>query len=146
MPVDHRSASLNSPVFNYPYARTREALHPLEHSGSPDPQLGHLMRYVNPLDGGWTMPTIATMVRPLPQGFATRPYRSTDSAVFIVVEGGGELRVDGQALRLTPHDVVVVPGWMAYTLRATENRVLFSYSDRVAQERLGLFREQRLDA
>jgi gentisate 1,2-dioxygenase len=33
---------------------------------------------------------------------------------------------------------------MPYTLRATDELVLFSYSDRVAQEKLGLFREQRL--
>jgi gentisate 1,2-dioxygenase len=143
LPVGHRSASLNSPVFNYPYARTREALHALTLAGDPDPQLGHLMRYVNPLDGGWAMPTIATMVRLLPQGFASRPYRSTDSAVFVVVEGRGELRIGEQRFALTPHDVVVVPGWMAYTLHADENLVLFSYSDRVAQEKLGLFREQR---
>ena len=52
----------------------------------------------------------------------------------------------GQAFDLTPHDIVVVPGWMSYTLRASEDLVLFSYSDRVAQEKLGLFREQRLAA
>jgi len=31
-------------------------------------------------------------------------------------------------------------------LHAAEDLVLFSYSDRVAQEKLGLFREQRLAA
>ena len=146
LPVGHRAASLNSPVFNYPYARTREALHALVHGGAPDAHLGHLMRYVNPLDGGWAMPTMATLIRLLPQGFATLPYRATDSAIFIVVEGCGELRVGGQSFDLTPHDIVVVPGWMSYTLRASEDLVLFSYSDRVAQEKLGLFREQRLAA
>ena len=52
LPVGHRSASLNSPVFNWPYARTRDALHALLRSAAPDAHLGHLMRYVNPLDGG----------------------------------------------------------------------------------------------
>jgi gentisate 1,2-dioxygenase len=32
---------------------------------------------------------------------------------------------------------------MAYTLHAAADLVLFSYSDRVAQEKLGFWREQR---
>jgi gentisate 1,2-dioxygenase len=146
LPVGWRNGSLNSPVFNYPYARTREALHALTKAGTPDAHLGHLMRYINPTDGGWAMPTMATMVRLLPGGFATAPYRSSDSAVFVGVEGRGELRVGGQTLHLAPHDVAVVPGWMPYTLHADEDWVLFSYSDRVAQEKLGFWREQRLAA
>jgi gentisate 1,2-dioxygenase len=143
LPVGYRHAGLNSPVFNYPYARTREVLHALAKAGAPDAHLGHLMRYVNPVDGGWAMPTMATMIRLVPRGFSTRPYRSSDSAVFIAVEGQGELRVDEQRFVLTPHDIVVVPGWMAYTLHAADDLILFSYSDRVAQEKLGLWREQR---
>ena len=143
MPVGHRSHTLNSPVFNYPYARTREALHALTRAGAPDAHLGHLMRYVNPVDGGWAMPTMATMIRLLPRGFATQPYRSSDSMVFIVVDGRGTLRIGLQHFELLPHDVVVVPGWMRYSLQADDDLVLFSYSDRVAQEKLGLFREQR---
>ncbi len=146
LPVGWRNGSLNSPVFNYPYARTREALQALTRAGAPDAHTGHLMRYINPTDGGWAMPTIATMIRLLPAGFATLPYRSTDGTVFTVVEGHGELRVGGQSLALTPHDIVVVPGWMAYTLHAADDLVLFSYSDRVAQEKLGFYREQRLAA
>ena len=144
LPVGHRSASLNSPVFNYPWARTREALHALTRAGAPDAHTGHLMRYVNPLDGGWAMPTMATMVRLLPAGMATLPYRSSDSTVFTVVEGRGELRVGGRVFALGPRDIAVVPGWMPYTLHASEDWALFSYSDRVAQEKLGFWREQRL--
>jgi gentisate 1,2-dioxygenase len=144
LPVGWKSGSLNSPVFNYPFARTREALHALGQAGAPDAHLGHLMRYINPADGGWAMPTMATMIRLLPQGFDTAPYRSTDGMVFIVVEGSGELRVGEQRFALNLHDLVVVPGWMAYSLHADTELVLFSYSDRAAQEKLGLFREQRL--
>jgi len=143
-PVGRHSYSLNSPVFNYPYTRTREALIALARAGAPDAHAGHLMRYANPLDGGWAMPTLSALIRLLPAGFASAPYRSTDGMVFAVVEGEGELRVGEQAFSLKPHDVAVVPGWMFHTLRASTDLVLFSYSDRVAQEKLGLFREQRL--
>jgi gentisate 1,2-dioxygenase len=144
VPVGYRNATLNSPVFNYPYARTREALHAIARGAAPDAHLGHLMRYVNPADGGWAMPTMAAMIRLLPKGFASRAYRSSDSAVFVVVEGHGRVEVGGQKFDLTPRDVFVVPGWMAYTLHARDDLVLFSYSDRVAQEKLGFFREGRL--
>ncbi|TDF64003.1 gentisate 1,2-dioxygenase [Cupriavidus sp. L7L] len=143
MPVGYQASTMNSPVFNYPYARTREALFALPRAGAPDPHAGYLMRYTNPVDGGWAMPTIATMIRLLPSGFATLPYRSTDSIVFVCVEGSGHVTIGDQQLELAPHDVVVVPGWSRYTLHASQDLVLFSYSDRVAQEKLGLFREQR---
>ncbi|HET9580972.1 MAG TPA: gentisate 1,2-dioxygenase [Usitatibacter sp.] len=144
LPVGYRTASLNSPVFNYPYARTREALRTLARGADPDPHQGHLMRYVNPVDGGWAMPTMATTIRMLPPGFSTRAYRSSDSLVSIVVEGTGALEAGGERLDLSPHDVFVVPGWIPYSIHARDEMVVFSYSDRVAQEKLGFFREQRL--
>jgi gentisate 1,2-dioxygenase len=144
LPVGYRTASLNSPVFNYPHARTREALHALTRGGEPDAHQGHLMRYANPVDGGWAMPTMATMIRLLPSGFGTKPYRSSDSLVSIVVEGSGAVEVGGQRLDLAAHDVFVVPGWIPYSLHAQDDLVIFSYSDRAAQEKLGFFREQRL--
>ena len=48
VPVDWRPEVKTSPVFNYPYARTREALETLSRNGDPDPYHGHKMRYVNP--------------------------------------------------------------------------------------------------
>jgi len=143
LPVGYRSQSMNSPVFNYPYARTREALHALTRAGAPDSHHGHLMRYVNPTDGGWAMPTMATTIRLVPAGFETRTYRATDSAVFIVVEGHGSIRIEERDFDLAAHDVVVVPGWMAHSIRSEHDLVLFSYSDRVSQEKLGIFREGR---
>ncbi|MBI3367787.1 MAG: gentisate 1,2-dioxygenase [Burkholderiales bacterium] len=144
LPVGYRPGSLNSPVFNYPWSRTREALQALMQAGPPDPHQGYWMRYVNPVDGDWAMPTLATTIRLLPRGFVTQAYRSSDAVVMIVAEGGGELAVGEQRFALALHDVFVVPGWMAYRLQASSDLVLFAYSDRVAQEKLGLFREQRL--
>ena len=131
-------------VINYPYARTRETLMALSRHGPPDAHLGHVMRYANPVDGGWAMPTIATMIRFLPAGFATRPYRSSDSMIFAGVEGRGFIEAGGQRFDVGPHDIAVIPGWMTYTLRAAEDWVLFSFSDRAAQEKLGFFRDERL--
>ena len=145
--ADERIASDQArelPPIHFPYAQVREALFARARAGAPDAHLGHLMRYENPADGGWVMPTMATMIRLVPAGFSTRPYRSSDSMVFIGVEGRGRIVVEGERFEVGPHDVVVVPGWMAYSVDASEDLVLFSYSDRAAQEKLGFFREQRL--
>jgi gentisate 1,2-dioxygenase len=63
--------------------------------------------------------------------------------VFCAVEGTGVLEVAGERFDFGPRDIFTVPGWMHYTLRAAGETVLFSFSDRVAQEKLGLFREER---
>jgi gentisate 1,2-dioxygenase len=131
-------------LVHFPYGRAREVLEGMARKAAPDAHLGHLMRYEDPVDGGWAMPTIAPMMRLLPEGFATQPYRSSDGMVFVGVEGRGTIDVEGKRHELAPHDVVVVPGWMRYTLAAAGEWTLFSFSDRAAQERLGFFREQRL--
>jgi gentisate 1,2-dioxygenase len=146
MPVDWRPAVKTSPVFNYPYARSRESLDVLSHNEGPDPSHGHKLRYVNPASGDFAMPTIGAFIQLLPPGFATRPYRSTDGTVFVAVEGAGESRVGDQVLQWEPHDVFVVPSWAWVTHRAQSEAVLFSYSDRPVQEKLGLYREQRGNA
>jgi gentisate 1,2-dioxygenase len=145
-PVDWQPAVKTSPVFNYPYARTRESLDVLARNEDPDPCHGHKLRYVNPASGDFAMPTIGAFIQLLPKGFATRPYRSTDGTVFVAVEGRGESRVGDQILRWEPHDVFVVPSWARVSHQASDEAVLFSYSDRPVQQKLGLFREQRGNA
>jgi gentisate 1,2-dioxygenase len=131
-------------LIHFPYVRARKALADLARRSDPDSHLGHVMRYLDPVDGGWAMPTMAPMIRLLPAGFATRPYRSSDGMIFVGVEGRGRIEVGGQSFEMRPRDVAVVPGWMAYTLHAGDDWVVFSFSDRAAQEKLGFFREQRL--
>jgi gentisate 1,2-dioxygenase len=132
------------PPIHFPYVRMRASLEALRRAGPPDPHAGYLVRYLDPSTGGWAMPTIAATVRLVPAGVASAPYRSTDSAVFMVVEGTGAIAVADASYDLAPRDIVVVPGWLVYTIRADEDLVLFSYSERAAQDKLGLFREQRL--
>src|ERR1700731_638464 len=103
LPVDWKPEVKTSPVFNYPYARTREALAALQANGAPDPYHGHKLRYVNPASGEAAMPTIATFVQLLPAGFASSPYRATDGTVFVCVEGNGETRVGDQVLTWEQH-------------------------------------------
>ena len=143
LPLGFEKATPTSPIFSYPYERSRDALERLRARDDWDPWHGLKMRYVNPLDGGWAMPTIGTCLQLLPRGFATQPYRSTDATVFVGVEGSGTIEIDGESFAWKPRDVVVVPSWRKVLHRADEDAVLFSYSDRPVQEKLGLWRERR---
>lgn len=144
LPVDHRPASAASPVFNYPYARTREALARLARTGDWDPCHGLKMKYINPVTGGYTMTTIAAFIQLLPRGFATASYRSTDATVFVAVEGRGRTRIGRDfVVEWQPRDIFVVPSWRQVVHEAADEAVLFSFSDRPIQEALQLFREER---
>ena len=143
LPVDYEKRRHASPIFNYPYARTREALEQMRKQDEWDPCHGLKLRYINPDDGGYAMPTIATFMQLLPQGFSTQAYQSTDATVFSVVEGEGRSIIDGQVFEWEGQDTFVVPSWKPVVHEARSDAVLFSYSDRVCQQKLGLFRENR---
>ncbi len=131
------------PLFHYPFAEWDAALGAMAAADAPDPHLGHALEFTNPADGGPVMPTIAAHVRRIPAGFTTRPRRSTDGTVFVVVAGEGTARVGGTEFRLGGRDLFVVPSWHALEVEARTALTLFAYSDRAAQAALGLWREAR---
>jgi gentisate 1,2-dioxygenase len=143
VPVDWKPATKTSPVFNYPYARTRETLEAMRRGGDPDPCHGYKLRYINPATGDFAMPTIGTFMQLLPAGFATAPYRSSDGTVCVACEGEGETRIGETSFSWKKRDVFVVPSWATHWHRAKGEAVLFSFSDRPVQEKLGLWREDR---
>jgi len=142
-PIGHVAESRASPVFAYPYADYRDALETMRRRQAWDPCLGLKMEFINPLDGGPIMPTISAFVQLLPKGFATESYRASDGAVYCVVEGRGEAVIGETAYDLEPDDVFVAPSWRPLRFAAGTDLVLFSFSDRGAQEKLGLWRERR---
>lgn len=141
-PVDAARGGQVSPVFNYPYARSRETLAAMRRGGDPDPHHGWKLRYVNPSNGGWAMPTMATCIQLLPAG-RTQPYRSTDATVFVCVEGAGATEIAGARFDWAENDIFVAPSWAPVVHDVADEAVLFSYSDRASQEKLGLWREMR---
>lgn len=143
LPLEFRSKGSACPLLSYPYDRTREALDRLAHHGEPDAVHGYKLRYANPATGGHAFPTMAAFMQWLPKGHSGRRYRSTDGTVFCVVEGSGSATVGSATWNFAPHDVFVVPSWEFYELRAETDCVLFSYSDRAAQEALGFWREEK---
>ena len=141
LPVDHARASLTTPIFSYPYARTREALERMRGNDGWHPCHGLKMQYINPSTGGPAMPTIGAFIQLLPRGFAGHPSRSTDGTVYCAVEGRGRTRVGDSVFDWQPKDVFIVPSWARVSHEAQEDSVLFSFSDRPMQQALGLWRE-----
>jgi gentisate 1,2-dioxygenase len=130
-----------SPVVNYTYARTRPILERLRQAGAVDKRHGARVRYANPVTGGWAMPTMGAQLALLPQGFKGELYRATDGTIFVCVEGEGVTRIAGKEFAWSPGDVFVAPPWQPYAHEAAKGSVLFSISDRPAQEALGIWRE-----
>jgi len=146
MPLGYEPEGQCSPVFNYPYERTRAALETMRRNEEWDPCHGLKVQYVNPVDGGSAMPTLGTFMQLLPKGFQTAPYRSTDGTIYVCVEGRGRTHAGDRVLDWGPRDVLVVPSWVRHSHEADAESVLFSFSDRPVQQKLGLWREQRGNA
>jgi gentisate 1,2-dioxygenase len=142
LPVGSLPQGHASPMLSYPYERTRAALEQLSKDGAPHPSHGWKLRYANPATGGHAFPTMAVFMQWLPRGFAGGEYRSTDATIFCVVEGQGSVAIGETHFEFAPKDVFVVPSWEPYRFEARSDCVIFSYSDRAAQEALGFWREE----
>jgi gentisate 1,2-dioxygenase len=152
LPVDHEGGGGSSPVFNYPYSRTREALERLRRAEQWDSCHGLKMRYTNPITGNHAMATMATFIQLLPKGFATVGYRSTDATIFVPIEGKGRSTISMRSgedfvVEWNKRDIFVAPSWHRIRHEAIDgDAVIFSFSDRPIQEALHLFREDRGNA
>ncbi len=123
------------PLFHFPYAEYRPQL-----AAQPaHPCHGHKLRYDS---RDYPMPTIAAFLQKLPAGFQGQPYRATDATIFCAVEGHGRTTIGGQPFDWGPHDIFAAPSWAPIVHQASSEAVLFSFSDRAAQQALRLWREQ----
>ena len=138
---DGTAASNRTPIINYTYARTRPIVERMLKAGEIDRRHGARVHYANPVTGGPVLPTMGAGLAMLPKGFRGEPYRATDGTIFACAEGRGTTTVDGEVLAWGPRDVFVVPPWKRFFHHAIEQSVLFSISDRPAQQALGIWRE-----
>ncbi len=140
LPVDWEPTTKTSPVFHYPYDRSREALDKLARSGPLHPAHGVKMQFINPASGGSVIPTMGTFMQLLPKGFKGNGERVTDGTIYNVVEGRGRTTIGERTFDWGPRDIFVAPSWLPVSHEADDDAVLFSYSDRPVQKALGLWR------
>ncbi len=135
-----------SPVSRYPYDRTRAALAGMAEAGEFDPCHGIKMEYINPVTGGPVLPTLSAFMQLLPAGFAGETYRSTAAWVYHAVEGAGRTTIGEETFEWGHRDIFVVPAWYPHRHETDGECVLYSFSDRGVQQKLGVFRELRGEA
>jgi gentisate 1,2-dioxygenase len=141
LPVDYVQGAA-SPLLKYPYARSLEALHHLHKSQALHASHGVKLRFANPANGKYPFPTMAAFMQFLPKGFEGKPWRTTENIVFNVSEGSGVVVIAGNRFAFSPHDIFVAPSWCDFAFHAHEDCVIFSYSDRAAQEAMGFHRDE----
>ena len=143
LPIDDAPISPNSSLMRYPYDQARATLERMKTASAIDPCHGIRMRYAHPRNGDWVMPTIGPAIQLVPKGMKTADYRSTDGTTFAVAEGRGTARIGDKSFALSRNDVFVGPPWVNRRFEAEDDLVLFAFSDRPVQEKLGLWREER---
>jgi gentisate 1,2-dioxygenase len=144
LPIESKSPfGATTPIFNYPFERARTALAAVASAGNLDPHWSATLRYANPIDGGWAMPTIASWMTHLPAGTQTAKMRSTDGMIVAVAEGRGIAHIGDQRIPFGPQDILIVPNWTWRSFEATEGCFLFCSSDRVTHEKMGFYREEK---
>lgn len=133
-----------SPLLNYPWSQTEQVLAAAARDGGGTPEDGLLFEYAHPYTGGAVMPTLACFVQALAPGFRGAAHRHTSSAVYHVVRGEGTTVVDGQELSWGARDTFAVPGWSEHAhanSSASEDAVLFSFTDEPVMRALGYYQE-----
>ncbi|MEO1019768.1 MAG: cupin domain-containing protein, partial [Pseudomonadota bacterium] len=140
---DHDKLLGDSPLFHYPYRDWRNSLKQMGQAEAPDPHDGYKLEFINPVDGTAVMKTISCFSQLIPAGTETNVRQSTDGTVGIVCEGHGTVKIGGESLNLRERDTFVVPSWSEVSFEASSDFVLFSFSDKSTQEKLGLWRELR---
>ncbi len=122
-------------VFRFPYETQRKTLDQKRVDGEIDPRQGVKLEYPK------LIPAIGTYLQLLPAGFRGEAFRATDATVCCVVEGRGRSRIGETELEWREHDIFVIPSWRFAAHAVDQDAVLFSFSDRPAQQALGLWRE-----
>jgi gentisate 1,2-dioxygenase len=128
-----------SPVFRYPWVAAAKAV-----AAAPKAKDGsRRVRYVNPLTGGPVMSLVDCHLIQIEGCAETVPFRTTSSAVGVVVEGHGASQVGGETFAWGPKDVFSMPhgNWITHRSNGEPAR-MFVVTDRDVLRRLDLLKEE----
>jgi gentisate 1,2-dioxygenase len=131
------------PPYRYSWEETCKAFE-LRAESPGDPFDGLALRYVDPLTGGPTLPTMSCEIQMLRRGEKGRSHRHTHTVVYHAFRGSGTTWIGDEKFDWEQGDSFVVPlwNWHAHGSRSLEPAILFSINDRPAIEALGFFREE----
>lgn len=131
------------PPYRYRWEETEKALKAKSESPG-DPFDGVLLRYVDPLTGGPTLPCMSCEIQMIRPGEKTRCHRHTSTTVYHVFRGRGVTVIGDKRMEWEEGDSFVLPlwSWHYHEDRFKEPAILFSINDRPAVEALGFYREE----
>ena len=145
-----RRARLGLPVhpsnrrpYRYRWEDTEKALTALgERPG--DPHDGIVLRYINPVTGGSTLPTLSCEIHMLRPGEATQPHRHTSSMIYHAFRGSGVTTIGDKTFEWSEGDSFTIPQWQAHNHanRSKQPAILFVMSDKPVLDALGFYREE----
>ena len=131
------------PPYRYRWEETEKTLNALgERPG--DPCDGILLRYVNPVNDGPTLPTLSCEMQMLRPGERTKEHRHTSSAIYHVFRGSGFTMIDGARHEWAAGDSFTVPlwRWHSHGNSGREPAALFVMNDRPLLDAFGFYREE----
>jgi gentisate 1,2-dioxygenase len=138
-----RGDPLQPPAFRYRWEDTEKTLNSLgERPG--DSYDGVLLRFVNPVNGGPTLPTLSCEMQMLRPGEKTQEHRHTSSTIYHVFRGNGFSMIDGARYEWETGDSFTVPHWRwhAHGNGGKEAALLFVMNDRPVLDAFGFHREE----
>jgi gentisate 1,2-dioxygenase len=139
-----KSDSVHPPGYRYRWADTEAALKVLGEKPG-DPYDGVFLEYVNPLNGGPTLPTMACGIQMIRPGEETRAHRHTSSTVYHVFRGAGATVIENVRFEWEAGDSFTVPLWQfhRHENHFSQPAILFVLSNSPALKALGYYREER---
>ena len=137
------SDSVQPPPYRYRWEDTEKTLGALgERPG--DPCDGIVLRFVNPLTGGPTLPTMSCEIQMLRPGEETKLHRHTSSAIYHIFRGKGFTVIGDRRYEWAEGDTLTVPywEWHRHCNDARNEAVLFVMNDKPVMDAFGFYREE----
>jgi gentisate 1,2-dioxygenase len=138
--------SVQPPPYRYRWEDTEKTLQALGEKPG-DPFDGIVLRFVNPLTGGATLPTMSCEIQMLRPGEKTKSHRHTSSAIYHVFKGKGFTMVGDTRHDWEEGDTFTAPFWQwhHHENNARSEAVLFVMNDRPVMDAFGFYREETAD-
>ncbi len=129
---------------HYRWHETHQALKFLAQSDR-NPYDGTALEYINPINGGATLPTLSCWMQMLRPGERTKGHRHTSTSLYHVFRGRGTTVINSEVFHWEAGDSFVAPlwSWHEHANRSqTDEALLFSMHDKPVLDAFGLYREE----
>jgi gentisate 1,2-dioxygenase len=135
--------SIQPPPYRYRWQDTEKTLMAVGESPG-DPFDGIILRYINPLTGGSTLPTLSCEIQMLRRGERTGSHRHTSSTICHAFRGSGVTTVEDRVFEWQEGDSFTIPQWQwhHHSNPSGQAAILFVMNDKPVLDALGFYREE----